>query len=112
VKNFLEINGLQIEVDREGYLINRQDWSEEVCLAMAAADHCTLSDTHWQIIHFLRQYYEDYEHSPAMRVFIKALKNVIGPEQANSQALYELFPYGPARQATRYAGLPKPAHCI
>jgi len=110
--NYIEIEGRQIEVDKEGYLIDRFDWSEEVCKYMARADHCTLTPTHWQIILFLRQYYDDYEHSPAMRVFIKALKNVIGPEKANSQSLYELFPYGPAKQATRYAGLPKPAHCI
>ena len=110
--NYIEIQGKRIEVDKEGYLINRSDWSEAVCRHLAEADHCILTETHWQIIHFLRQYYEDYEHSPAMRVFIKALKNVIDPEQANSQNLYELFPYGPAKQATRYAGLPKPAHCI
>ena len=110
--SYIEVDGRKIEVDKEGYLINRHDWSEEVCLYMARTDHCTLNDTHWQVIHFLRQYYEDFEHSPAMRVFIKALREVIGAEQANSQTLYELFPYGPAKQATRYAGLPKPAHCI
>lgn len=109
---YIEIDDRKIEVDKDGYLINRYDWSEEVCLYMANADHCRLYDTHWQIIYFLRQYYEDYEHSPAMRVFIKALTKVIGPEKANSQTLYELFPYGPAKRATRYAGLPKPAHCI
>ena len=108
----IEVEGKKIEVDKEGYLINRFDWSEDVCLYMAKLDHCTLSETHWQIIHFLRQYYDDYEHSPAMRIFIKALTDVIGPEKANSQNLYDLFPYGPAKQATRYAGLPKPAHCI
>ncbi len=110
--NFIEVDGRKIEVDKEGYLIDRHDWSEAVCIHMAEADHCPLTETHWKIIRFLREYYEDYEHSPAMRVFIKALRKVIGPEQANSQHLYDLFPYGPAKQATRYAGLPKPAHCI
>ena len=110
--NYIEVDGINIEVDKEGYLINRCDWSQAVCLHMAQVDHCTLNKTHWKIIYFLRQYYEDYEHSPAMRIFIKALREVIGPEQANSQNLYDLFPYGPAKQATRYAGLPKPAHCI
>ena len=110
--NYIVVDGINIEVDKEGYLINRSDWSPAVCQYMAQSDHCTLSDTHWKIIYFLRQYYEDFEHSPAMRIFIKALRDVIGPEHANSQSLYDLFPYGPAKQATRYAGLPKPAHCI
>ena len=110
--DFIEVKGTKIEVDKEGYLLNRHDWSVDVCQQMARHDHCELTDTHWKIIQFLRNYYEDYNHSPAMRVFIKALKDVIGEQAANSQNLYELFPYGPAKQATRYAGLPKPAHCI
>ena len=108
----IEIDGVKIATDAEGYLLDRHQWTEAVCLYMAVQDHCELTPVHWQIIRFLRQYYEDYEHSPAMRVFIKALRDVIGPDAANSQNLYELFPYGPAKQATRYAGLPKPAHCI
>ena len=108
----IEVDGVKIATDPEGYLLDRRQWSEAVCRYMAKQDHCTLTPVHWQIIYFLRQYYEDYEHSPAMRVFIKALRDVIGPEAANTQNLYELFPYGPAKQATRYAGLPKPAHCI
>ena len=110
--DFIEVDGIRIETDQEGYLLNRDDWSDSVCEYMAEQDHCKLTQTHWDIIHFLRKYYEEYNHSPAMRVFIKALREVIGPEAANSQNLYELFPYGPAKQATRYAGLPKPAHCI
>ena len=110
--NFIEVDGVRIETDKEGYLLNRNQWSEPVCEFLAAQDYCTLTQTHWEIIHFLRNYYEEYNHSPAMRVFIKALREVIGVEAANSQNLYELFPYGPAKQATKYAGLPKPAHCI
>ena len=36
----------------------------------------------------------------------------LGADKGNSQYLYELFPYGPAKQACKIAGLPKPTGCV
>jgi len=101
-----------LETDPEGYLVHIGDWSAEVAEAMALADGCELTDAHWQVIDFLRGYYAEYGFAPAVRILTRAIARRLGPDKGNSRYLYRLFPDGPARQACRYAGLPKPTGCI
>jgi tRNA 2-thiouridine synthesizing protein E len=108
----LEVNGKTYETDEEGYLANLSDWTQEVATALAQADGVELSDNHWEVIKFLREYYEEYQIAPAVRVLTKAIGKKLGKEKGNSKYLYELFPYGPAKQACKYAGLPKPTGCV
>ena len=108
----LEVNGKQIEVDEEGYLANLNDWEKDVATVMAKEDGIDLSEDHWEIINFLREYYEEYQIAPAVRVLTKAVGKKLGKDKGNSKYLYELFPYGPAKQACKYAGLPKPTGCV
>ena len=107
-----EINGKTYETDEEGYLANLNDWSPDVADHMATEDDCDLSETHWEVINFLRDYYEEYQIAPAVRVLTKAIGKRLGKDKGNSKYLYELFPYGPAKQACKYAGLPKPTGCV
>ena len=79
---------------------------------MAKADGTELSENHWEVINFLREYYEEYQIAPAVRVLTKAIGKKLGKDKGNSKYLYELFPYGPAKQACKYAGLPKPTGCV
>jgi dissimilatory sulfite reductase related protein len=108
----IDVAGKAIEVDEEGYLVDRSDWTEEVGKIMATADDCELTDNHWEVINFLREYYEEYQIAPAVRVLTKAIGKKLGADKGNSKYLYELFPYGPAKQACKYAGLPKPTGCV
>lgn len=108
----IEVNGKTFEVDEEGYLANINDWEEGVAGVMAGQDDLELTDEHWEIIRFLREYYEEYQIAPAVRVLTKAVGKRLGKEKGNSKYLYGLFPYGPAKQACRYAGLPKPTGCV
>lgn len=107
----LEVNGQLYETDKEGYLRNLSEWNKELGTAMAIADNASLTDAHWEVIHFLREYYEEYEISPPVRVLTKAIGKRLGKDKGNSKYLYELFPYGPAKQACKYAGLPQPTGC-
>ena len=86
--------------------------SKELALVMAENDEFELTDAHWEVIHFVRQFYLTYNTSPAIRALTKAMKAEFGEAKASSRYLYKLFPEGPAKQATKYAGLPKPARCI
>jgi len=108
----IEVNGKTYETDEEGYLTNIQEWEEGVAEVMSKEDNLDLTDEHWDIIQFLRQYYEEYQIAPAVRVLTKAVGKKMGKEKGNSKYLYGLFPYGPAKQACRYAGLPKPTGCV
>ncbi len=108
----IEVNGKSIETDEEGYLADLNQWSPEIATFMANLDDCELGDNHWQVINFLREYYEEYQIAPAVRVLTKAIGKKLGADKGNSKYLYELFPYGPAKQACKYAGLPKPTGCV
>ena len=103
---------LGAEVDEEGYLLNIGDWSEEIALAMAAEDEIELTVEHWEVINFLKEYFEEYDFAPAVRVLTKAIAKRLGNDKGNSRYLYSLFPYGPAKQGCRFAGLPKPTGCV
>lgn len=108
----IEVGGKTVEVDEEGYLVNLGEWNEAIANALSAQDNLPLSESHWEVINFLREYYEEYQIAPAVRVLTKAIGKKLGKEKGNSKYLYELFPYGPAKQACRYAGLPKPTGCV
>lgn len=108
----LEVNGKTLATDEEGYLVNLADWDEAVAQELAKSEGVEMTDAHWEVIHFLREYYNEYQIAPAVRVLTKAIGKKLGPEKGNSKYLYELFPYGPAKQACKIAGLPKPTGCI
>jgi tRNA 2-thiouridine synthesizing protein E len=108
----VSVGGRTIETDEEGYLLNLSDWTEEVARGMAQAEGVELTPAHWEVINFLREYYHEYQIAPAVRVLTKAIGKKLGADKGNSRYLYELFPYGPAKQACRYAGLPKPTGCV
>jgi tRNA 2-thiouridine synthesizing protein E len=108
----LEFGGNSIEVDEEGYITNLDDWSKELAEHMATQDGITLSDAHWEVINFLRDYFQKYHIAPMIKILVKEIGKVMGPEKGNTKYLYELYPAGPAKQACRYAGLPKPTGCV
>jgi tRNA 2-thiouridine synthesizing protein E len=107
-----ELNGKTYETDEEGYLVNISDWSEDVANFLAKEESVELGPNHWEVINFLREYYTEYQIAPAIRVLTKAIGKKLGADKGNNKYLYELFPYGPAKQACKFAGLPKPTGCV
>ena len=105
-------NGQDIAVDEEGYLTDLSVWTPELAGLIAKEEQINMTDDHWEVVNFLREYYDEYQIAPAIRVLTKALAKKMGPEKASNKALYDLFPYGPAKQACKIAGLPKPTGCV
>lgn len=104
--------GKEIERDAQGYLKRVDDWSEALALEIAAEESIAMSDAHWEVVRFVRQFYLEFNTSPAVRMLVKAMAQKFGEEKGNSRYLFRLFPDGPAKQATKIAGLPKPVKCL
>ena len=104
--------GNEIETDSEGYLKDTTQWSEAMADVIAAQEGITLAVEHWEVVRFVREFYLEFNTSPAIRMLVTAIANKFGEEKGNSRYLYRLFPKGPAKQATKIAGLPKPVKCI
>lgn len=108
----LKFEGQIIETDAQGYLKNSADWHEGLAPLLAAEEGIELSAMHWEVVWFVREFYQQFNTSPAIRMLVKAMAQKYGEEKGNSRYLYRLFPKGPAKQATKIAGLPKPVKCI
>ncbi|WP_295448023.1 TusE/DsrC/DsvC family sulfur relay protein [uncultured Thiodictyon sp.] len=96
-----------LNLNKKGYLAHFDDWDRGIALALAAADGLTLTDAHWQVIAFMRQYYVANEIPPTPRVVVKAVGPAVSAHVPwTRQQLEDLFPDGGCRQACRIAGLP------
>jgi tRNA 2-thiouridine synthesizing protein E len=104
--------GKELEIDEDGFLTDWQVWEEGVAEEMAKAEDTILTESHWEIIKFLRDYFTKYSIAPPIKMLIKEMTKNFGADKGNQKYLYTLFPAGPAKQACRYAGLPKPTGCV
>ena len=107
-----EVNGKSFDSDEEGYLVDLASWNEELANLIAKDEEIEMTAEHWEVVNFLRDYYNEYQIAPAVRVLIKAVKKKLGADKGSNKYMYELFPYGPAKQACKIAGLPKPTGCV
>lgn len=99
-------------LDHEGFLLDHRSWQPAVAERIAKAEQIALSDTHWQVLHTARSYYDRYERSPEMRPFISFLRREGLESLASSMALMVLFPDETVRLISKIAGLPKPTSCL
>ena len=96
--------GKAVEVTDEGYLVNRDDWSKEVASDLAKEDGIELSDKHFEVLDYLRK-----ESAAGTSLSIRKVgKSGI----TDIKGLYQLFPGGPLKYSSKFAGIPKPASCV
>lgn len=108
----LVVEDRTISVTEEGFLQSYLDWDEAVAEHLAAIERINLSEQHWEIIRFIRNYYGQYQHLPNMRMFVKAVAKALGEGKGNSRYLHRLFPGSPLKYSCKLAGLPKPPNCL
>lgn len=100
------IAGVALDVSEEGYMVDVSQWTEDIAEAIAKEEGIeNLSENHWKIIRFLQREFKDNGHLPTIRKIKKTGSIPI-------KELYDLFPDGPLKKASRIAGLPKPESCI
>ncbi len=97
-----------IETTENGFLVNADDWNEDIAREIAADDGISeLTDKHMDLINYLREeYFNNNANQPNERTMVKAMAAAWG-ENVSSKELYDLFPKQPSTQATRIAGLPE-----
>ena len=104
-----EVNGTTIETTENGYLVDQTQWSEDAAKVIAEAEGITLSEKAWDIINYLRdEYFNNGGNQPNERHMVKHFKDVWTDEaKVDAKSLYVHFPKGPAKQASKVAGLPE-----
>lgn len=113
----LLVDGEPIALDPEGYLTNLDDWSEAVANALALDEELELTAAHWELVELVRRFYQEFDHSPAMRPLVKYIALHLGKDKGRSIYLMQLLPPNqttgsPPKRLARIAGLPKPDNCL
>lgn len=103
---------MNINIDNEGFLLDHREWTEQTAEQLAANENLTLTNEHWELIHLIRQFYSEFDLSPAMRPLAKYIKLHLGSDKASSIYLMQLFPQSPAKYLAKIAGLPRPENCL
>ncbi|NTW05434.1 MAG: TusE/DsrC/DsvC family sulfur relay protein [Peptococcaceae bacterium] len=102
----VRINEVDIELDEDGFVVDPENWSRELAKYFATLEGIeVLSDEHWIVIDFIRQYYQEHQIAPMINKLCKG-------SGLSLRQLYDLFPTGPAKGACKLAGLPKPGGCV
>lgn len=96
-----------MQTDGDGFLMNRDDWSEEVMVELSKKDSFELSEEHIKFILSAREIFEQEGTVPPLRVFAKfhGMDRKAGP-------LNQLFGGGPMKKIAKFGGLPKPTGCV
>ncbi len=104
----LEVDGKTVETTPTGYLVNVEDWNEQIAEVIAKEEGITLTERHWDVIHYLRdEYLNNAGNQPNTRNIVKAMAKRWGDKGVNAKTLYDLFPGDPSKQAGRIGGLPE-----
>jgi tRNA 2-thiouridine synthesizing protein E len=102
----IELSGIQVEVDEDGFIQQPELWTPELAAAIAKTEDVPeLTEDHWKVINYLRGYYQEFGIAPMIRKVCKETDFKL-------KEIYDLFPSGPAKGACKIAGLPKPTGCV
>jgi tRNA 2-thiouridine synthesizing protein E len=101
-----QVGDMTLEIDEDGFIQEPDRWNEEVAAALAKTEGVDeLTEEHWKVVNYLREYYLEYGVAPMIRKLCKSTGFKL-------KKIYELFPSGPAKGACKVAGLPKPTGCV
>jgi dissimilatory sulfite reductase related protein len=102
----IELNGKTYQVDEDGFLEDPSMWTNGVATDFAALEGVeALTEDHWKVINYIRNYYTEFGIAPMVRKLCKETGFKLNQ-------IYEMFPSGPAKGACKLAGLPKPTGCV
>ena len=95
--------------DVEGYIVDPDDWDEDLARTLAAEEGLELTEEYWPVLCFMRQYWQEHKVAPDVRHVVKHLAEAQGHDKKTAkQRLFSLFPYGYVKQACKIAGMQRP----
>lgn len=106
------VKGKILELDENGFLANPDEWNRDVAAYFAEIEGIKMTEHHWDVVDFLRGYYQQNKIAPMIKILVNKLGKKHGAEKAGTKYLYQLYPCGLARQACKIAGLPKATGCV
>ena len=104
----LQVNGQTIKLDHEGYLLDPSEWNEDVAQAIATKENIELNEDAWEVVSFVRNYYDRNQCILEHRKLLQELRKRHGKEKATRKYIYKMFPYGYGQQACKIAGMRVP----
>ena len=93
------------QLNDEGFFTDRNEWSEELAVDLAALIDIEMDEAHWAPIRFMREDSAKIGVTPTLR----RMQTVGG---FDIKELYRLYPGKPAKKMAWLAGLPKPVGCV
>jgi TusE/DsrC/DsvC family sulfur relay protein len=100
------LGGTEIEIDEDGFIQEPEKWNQGIAEDIAKLEQAfPMTEEHWKVVNYLRDYYVKYEIAPPIRMLVKQTG-------FDLKRIYQLFPGGPAKGACKIAGLPKPTGCV
>jgi len=89
-----------VPITSDGYLLNSDLWDADIAQKLASFEQInTLSQEHWEVIIYIRDYFQDFKKIPAVQ-------KICAHTGLKTIEIYLLFPNGP-KGAYRVAGIPK-----
>ena len=96
------------DTDNEGFLLDPTEWNREIAEIIARSENITMTNDHWFVVKYIRDYHELHQSVPEFRKALKYTKEHLSQEKATRKYIYSLFPYGYGQQACKIAGMRKP----
>jgi dissimilatory sulfite reductase related protein len=101
-----ELGGTQVEIDEDGFIQEPDKWNSAIAEDLSKIEQAfPMSEEHWKVVNYLRDYFLKFEIAPPIRMLCKQTG-------FDLKKIYQLFPSGPAKGACKIAGLPKPTGCV
>ncbi len=103
----ITFNDREYETTGNGYLVNHEEWSEDLARHLALTDGIELTQEHLDVLNYLRdEYLNNNQNQPNTRTIVKAMGENWG-RSVDQKELYDLFNGDPSKIAGRIAGLPE-----
>ncbi|MEZ5660869.1 MAG: TusE/DsrC/DsvC family sulfur relay protein [Burkholderiaceae bacterium] len=105
----ISVGARTVQVDEQGFLIDPDTWDEDIAREMAHRLGLVLTDDHWAVITFMRDYLAEHGLMADARFAMRFLEPRARERGLSGRALlFELFPYGYVGQACRISGMRQP----